>query len=320
LLTEPRRELKREILKLRKVTRLNLPNCYLLSDAVAEVVVTTDVGPRVVHYGLVGGENVLGECAEAVVSTEWGEFRPYGGHRLWTAPEASPRSYAPDNDRVAFEAEGEHAIRLVAPVEKRSGVQKEIRVALDGTGRATLRHRITNLNSWRVEMAAWVLTIMRGGGMAIIPQEPYGPHPQYLLPSRTLTLWPYTDMSDPRLQFGRKLILVKSDERAQSPQKIGVANKLGWSAYLSGELLFVKRFGYTEGASYPDSGCNNEVFTAASFIELESLSPLKYLEPGETIEHVERWQLFEGVKACEDEESLDVTLAPLIEQAMIVSM
>jgi hypothetical protein len=305
---------------LRKVTRLNLPNCYLLSDAVAEIVVTTDVGPRVIHYGLVGGDNVLGECAEAVVSTEWGEFRPYGGHRLWTAPEAKPRSYAPDNQSVAFEAEGEHTIRLRPPADERAGVQKEMQVALDGTGGITLRHRITNLNSWRVEMAAWALTIMRGGGVAIIPQEPYGPHPQYLLESRTLTLWPYTDMSDPRFSFGRKLILVKSDERLQSPQKIGVANKRGWVAYLLGETLFVKRFDYTEGASYPDSGCNTEVFTAASFIELESLSPLTYVEPDETIEHVERWQLFEGVKAEREDESLEAAIAPLIEQAMIFSM
>jgi hypothetical protein len=295
---------------LRKVTCLNLPNCYLLSDAVAEVIVTTDVGPRVVHYGLVGGENVLGECAEATVSTEWGEFRPYGGHRLWTAPEAMPRSYAPDNGRVAFEAEGEHSIRLVPPVEKRAGVQKEIKVALDGRGGVTLLHRITNLNSRRVEWAAWALTIMRGGGVAIIPQEPYGPHPQYLLPSRTLAIWPYTDMSDPRFSFGRELILVKSDDRSPSPQKIGVANKRGWAAYLSDELLFVKHFDYTEGASYPDSGCNSEVFTAASFIELESLSPLTYLEPGETIEHVERWQLFEGVKAYREDESLEATACP----------
>ena len=38
--------------------------------------------------------------------------------------------------------------------------------------------------------------------------------------------------------------------------------------------LFVKRFAYEEGASYPDLGCNNDVFTAGSFIELESLSKL----------------------------------------------
>lgn len=298
---------------MRKVSRLNLPNCYLVSDAVAEIIVTTDVGPRVVHYGFVGGENVLGECVGEKVLTEWGEFRPYGGHRLWTAPEAKPRSYIPDNDPVAFEAAGERAIRLLPPVERRTGVQKELALALDGAGGVTLRHSITNLNAWRVEMGAWALTIMRGGGVAIVPQEPYGPHPEYLLPSRSLVLWPYTDMSDARLEFGRRLILVKSDESALSPQKIGVTNKRGWAAYLSRETLFVKRFGYETGASYPDSGCNNEIFTAGSFIELESLSPLKYLEPGETIEHVERWQLFEGVKTGLGDESLYAVLASRIE-------
>ncbi|MDT4955474.1 MAG: hypothetical protein QOJ02_3612 [Acidobacteriota bacterium] len=298
---------------MRKVSCFNLPNCYLVSDGTAEIVVTTDVGPRVAHYGFVGGENMLGECAGEKVLTEWGEFRPYGGHRLWTAPEAKPRCYTPDNDPVAFEAAGEHAIRLRPPVERWTGVQKELELALDGAGGVTLRHRITNLNAWRVEMAAWALTIMRDGGVAIVPQEPYGPHPEYLLPSRALVLWPYTDMSDPRLKFGRRLILIKSDEREKSPQKIGITNKRGWAAYLLRETLFVKRFGYLEDASYPDSGCNNEIFTAGSFIELESLSPLKYLEPGETIEHIERWQLFKGVKASEEDESLYLALAPLIE-------
>jgi len=299
---------------MKKVTCLNLPNCYLLADERAELIVTTDVGPRILHYGLKGGENMLGECAGDETETALGVFRPYGGHRLWTAPEDKPRSYAPDNDPVEFEFKGECAIRLIPPAEQWAGVQKEIEVELDGQGNATLRHRVTNLNAWSVEMAAWGLTVMRGGGFAIIPQEPFIPFPQQLLPSRALVLWSYTNMSDARLSFGRELILVRTDERAALPQKIGVTNKQGWAAYLLGETLFVKRFDYEDGASYPDDGCNNEVYTAGSFIELESLSPLKQLEPGETIEHTERWQLFENIKASAEDESLRATIAPLIEQ------
>jgi hypothetical protein len=306
--------LKRTEQELKRVEHLGLPNCYALTDGVAEVVVTTDVGPRVLGYALKGGENILGECAGERVETEWGVWRPYGGHRLWTAPEAKPRSYAPDNEPVSIEQLSEHAIRLKPPVEMRTGLQKEIMLALDGGGGVTLTHRITNLGAWRVELAAWALTIMRGGGTALIPQEPYGPHPECLLHARPLVVWPYTDMSDARLSFGRKLILVRSDASAAEPQKIGVGNKRGWAAYMRGASLFVKRFDYKEGAQYPDAGCNNEVFIASSFIELESLSPLAAVEPGGTIEHVERWRLFEGVEVGEGDEELYETIAPLAEQ------
>jgi hypothetical protein len=298
----------------RKIEYLGLPNCYALTDGVAEVIVTTDVGPRVLAYSLAGGENVLGECMDARVETEWGVWRPYGGHRLWSAPEAKPRSYAPDDAPVACEQLGAHAIRLTPPAEERAGIQKVLTLALDGAGGVTLTHRITNVGAWRIELAAWALTVMRSGGTALIPQEPYGAHPEHLLPARPLVVWPYTDMSDARLRFGRKLILIRSDARVTTPQKLGVGNKRGWAAYLTDQTLFVKRFGYEEGARYPDAGCNNEVFTAGSFIELESLSPLKALEPGGIIEHVERWRLFVGVEPGGGDEALYEMVAPLAER------
>ena len=44
-----------------KVSCLNLPNCLKLSNGQVEVVVTTDIGPRIIRYAFVGGENILGE-------------------------------------------------------------------------------------------------------------------------------------------------------------------------------------------------------------------------------------------------------------------
>lgn len=278
-----------------KVACLGLPNCYRLSNGDAEVVVTTDVGPRVVRYALAGAENVLGEAAGASVETPWGTFRPWGGHRLWTAPEAMPRSYAPDNDPLEFEFVDELTVRLAPAADARAGVQKELIVALDASGSGVMvRHRVWNRGAWPVRLAAWGLTIMRGGGEAVIPQEPFGPHPENLLPARSLVLWPYTDMSDARWTFGRRHLRLRSDPSAPWPQKIGAGNRRGWAGYHVGETLFVKRFGYEEGAEYPDAGCNTEVFTAGSFIEVESLSPLRLLGPGEAVEHDERWHLFDG--------------------------
>ena len=93
-----------------------------------------------------------------------------------------------------------------------------------------------------------------------------------------------------------------------APQKLGIANKQGWAAYHRGGTLFVKRFTYQEGATYPDYGSNNETYTAASFIEIESLGPISRLEPGMAVTHEERWSLHRDVSIGQSEESIDAAL------------
>jgi hypothetical protein len=299
--------------KVEKISYLGLPNCYRLSNGTVEAVVTSDVGPRIVRYGFVGAENILGEVPDATLKTELGDFKPWGGHRLWVAPEAKPRSYAPDNTPLVFEFEGERAIRLTAPVEAATGIEKEMRVALDADGSGlVVRHKITNRNLWPIEAAPWALTIMRGGGTAIVPQEPYISWDDYLLPARPLVLWHYTDLSDARWSIGKKFIRLTTDASANHPQKAGMLNKQGWAAYKHGATLFVKRFAYEEGATYPDYGCNCETYTAGDFIEVESLAPLRRLEPGASVEHVERWTLFRDVEAGAGEDELDAAIGRLV--------
>lgn len=299
--------------KIDTVACLGQPNCQRLSNGTVEVVVTTDVGPRVARYAFVGGENMLGETPGPGDQTELGVWKPYGGHRLWHAPEAKPRSYSPDNAPVPFEVVEGNAIRLRQPVEPGTGIEKEMTVTLDPDGtRVTIHHRLTNRGLWAAELAAWALTIMRGGGTAVVPQEPYGPHPQNLLPVRPIALWAYTDLSDPRFALGPRFLRVRSMEERRAPQKIGVGNKRGWAAYHQGRTLFVKRFGHRAGASYPDFGSNCEIYTAGSFIELESLGPLVRLAPGESTEHVEHWYLFGDVDLPADDEAAEAALAPLI--------
>lgn len=298
-----------------KVNYLGLPDCYKLSNGAVELIVTTNVGPRIIRYAFHNEENILGEVPDAVVETGLGEFKPLGGHRLWTAPEAKPRSYAPDNDPVAFEFERDHSIRLTQPIEEATGIEKELTITLDAEGTGVrVHHKITNRNIWAVETAPWALTIMRGGGEAIFPQEPFMAHSEYLLPARAMVLWHYTDLSDTRWTWGKKYIRLRTDERLTEPQKIGIANRQGWAAYHYRQTLFIKRAAYIEGENYPDEGCSFETFTAGSFIEVETLAPLKRLEPGEAAEHMERWFLFRNIDIGTTEENLTEALLPLLAQ------
>lgn len=298
-----------------KVSCLGLPNCYRLTNGAVEVTVATDVGPRVLGYRLAGGENVFGEVPEAVITTAFGDWKPWGGHRLWAAPEVNPRSYVPDNSPVEVEFVGESKVRLIGAVEPQTGLQKVMSVTLDSAGTGvTVRHRIVNRGQWAIELSLWALTILNceGGGEAIIPQEPYRSWGNYVLPARPLVLWHYTDLTDARLALGRKFVRMRTDEAAEDPVKIGALNKQGWAAYRRGPTLFVKRFPHEEGAIYPDYGSNVEAFTAGAFIELESLGPLRRLEPGATAQHVERWHLFPDFDAGATEDSLETALAQVL--------
>ncbi|HKS30251.1 MAG TPA: hypothetical protein VJS44_20670 [Pyrinomonadaceae bacterium] len=296
-----------------KVTYFGQVGCVRLSNGTVELVATVDVGPRIIRYGFPGGENILGELPGVSIDTPLGPWKPWGGHRLWTAPEANPRSYVPDNDPVEYEAEGERGLRLTQRVERETGIQKELFVTLEDEGtRVTIRHVITNRNLWAIEVAPWAITNMKAGGEAILPQEPYRSWDEYLLPARPFVLWHYTDLSDPRWTIGPRYLRLKSDERIASPQKAGVLNKQGWAAYHLRGTLFIKRFDYEEGASYPDYGSNAEVYTGGSTIEVETLSPIRRLEPGESALHTETWELFPNVNLGENEEEIEAAIGELI--------
>lgn len=298
-----------------RIPYFNQPNCYKLSNGAVDVIVTSDIGPRIIAYRLTGGANMLAEMsASDKVETEFGVWHPWGGHRLWHAPEEKPRTYVPDDSPVRVKQEN-GAVRLTQDTEKQTGIQKEMLVALSpDTSEVTVTMTLTNHNLWAVDLAPWGLTIMRGGGTEVIPQEPFISHDEKLLPGRAMVLWNYTDLTDPRLHFGKKFIVLKVDEANKAENKLGFENKPGWAAYNVQGNLFVKRFGFQPSATYPDQGCNFETYTAGSFIEMESLGPMVKLQPGQSVTHVERWYLFKDVKLPSDEAGIEATLTPLLKQ------
>ena len=284
---------------IREIEYLNIPNCIEISNGVAKVVVPAAFGPRVLFYGLDGGENVFGWHPEAAVNTELGTWKPYGGHRLWMAPENMPLSYTPDNEPIEHEVASQFSVTLTGLTDSNTKLQKVMTVTLEQTGSGvTVDHRIKNSSSEPMELSAWALTIMRPGGVVVIPNEPFRSYgPGNLLPVRSIAQWSYTDLADPRWSLGKDAIRLRVDENIHSQQKIGVLNKQGWVAYELGDLVFTKHSSYIEGVIYPDLNSNFEVYTDGGFVEIESLSPLKTIEAGGRIKHRESWGLKEVPKA-----------------------
>ena len=302
-------------MQIEKVHYRGWPNCYRLANDRVDLILTADVGPRIIRYGFVGQANEFKEFESEVGKTGGDEWRSYGGHRLWHAPEAIPRSYALDNSPLQV-SELKGGLHAIQPVEALTGIQKEMEIYLDEqSSHVSVVHRLRNSGLWGVELAVWCLSVMDTGGAAIIPLPPRGPHPENLLPTSSLVLWAYTDLSDPRLVCGRQYVLLRQDAGNSTPQKIGASVPDGWVAYARNGHLFVKKFDYEADAIYPDMGCCFESWTNHEFIELETLSPLAWLEPGDQIEYQEDWYLFENVPVPENDEDVAATVLPLVEQA-----
>ena len=301
----------------RDVTCEGSTHAIRVANADVELALSTDFGPRVLHYAPRGGENVFGFVSpreQAKPTSFGGPWHIYGGHRLWHAPEDPVLSYVPDNDPVEVRIDGATLI-VARSVEPGTSLVKELKVTLDGAGsRVVVEHRIGNAGNRTVRLAPWALSVMARGGVAIVPNAPFVPFPDALLPSSRLVLWPYTALGDPRFTFGRRYMRIAQDPLAAAAQKIGVFEPHhGWVAYAVGARVFVKRYAPpTTDSKLVDFGCNVEVFTNGAFLELETLGEEKVLGPGESAIHAEHWYLFDDVVLPAGDEEAHRVLEPLL--------
>lgn len=292
-------------------------NARRLSNGTVELIVLIDVGPRIVHYGFCGGANILHEVDREAGLTGGRDFRLYGGHRLWVWPEVA-RTYFPDNRPVEVTRFGD-AVRFTSPVEDfvpGTFLQKQMEISLDPVGtRVCIEHTITNQGNEATELAVWCPTMMRAGGRAILPLPPrLAMDAEHYQPVGLLALWSFTDFSDPRWTLGTEYVQLHQQRKPDgrfAEQMSGTWNPAGWGAYYSDGMLFVKRAAPIRGARYPDSGCNFEIFTNPEFLEVESLSPIQTVKPGEGASHTETWALFGDVRSGNGDEWIRAVVAPL---------
>jgi len=260
-----------------------------LTDGVTEIDVTTDFGPRVIRYGFVGGQNLMLTIPGELETSAEPEFKCRGGHRLWVAPEMMPATYYPDNVPVMVER-WDGGLMATAPVES-VGLQKQMTIEMLGEGRVRLTHTLWNRGPWPMELSIWALTMMAPGGVGITGFPPRGTHPEVLAPTNPLIMWAFSDFKDERLNITKKYLTLRQEPENARPNKFGLWSRDTWGAYLLGGDLFVKRTQAEAGARYPDFGASFEMWVNGETLELETLSPLRVLAPGDSAMHCEEWSL-----------------------------
>lgn len=245
---------------------------------------------RIVHLSYDGGPNLLAETPDTGWDTPWGRFTLLGGHRLWRAPQRLPGTDAPESAVTVTETDG--GFRLAGPPEPH-GETKTVEVTLDADApRVTVRHELARdprSAAGSEPWAAWGVTQLRLGGVAVVPLADQQFDGGTTEPNRNLVLWPYTRLDDPRLVLRDDCLLLHG---TPSPAvKVGTVSPLGRVGYLLDGVLLRKSFAADWYAAHTDAGCNVQVYGDEGCLELETLGPAVTLAPGDATVHVEEWDL-----------------------------
>lgn len=276
--------------------------CLSLTNGIIQAIVTIEVGPRIISFSRCDTpdtSNIFFEDIERkhvskgkVFDQLYGEgscFYAYGGHRLWLSPEDYSSTYYPDNRPVVYSIT-EEGVTFTPSQEKRA-IQTSFSVMMgDNSYDMMVIHTGKNVSKDMQMASLWALTMLRPEGTALIPQNPRKDG-NLLQPNRQVSLWSYTDLRDNRLMLGNRFLALRQDPVQTHQMKIGTDCHSGWCLYQSGDLIFVKRYLHNVNAIYPDGGVSFEGFVSGDYLELETLSPLYRIAPGDSVRHVENLSL-----------------------------
>src|SRR5215212_5348070 len=97
-------------------------NKQVLENAFLQIEYLTN-SLRIVGLIPAGKANMLADLGDLPpISTKYGDFYFHGGHRLWHAPEAMPRTYIPDGDLTITELPD--GVLLEAQAEPGTAIRK----------------------------------------------------------------------------------------------------------------------------------------------------------------------------------------------------
>ncbi len=244
-------------------------------------------GQRIARLFRAGDDrNLLAETPEFGWDTANGWFAVRGGHRLWHAPQ-SDQTAVPEQQALEIWQQGLSLCLFQRP-DPWNRLAKQMDIALDGDHPAlTIVHTITNESSTRLELAPWAVTQLPLGGRAALPLSSTRSSNE---PGSALAFWPYVRLPDPRLQMDGEGISFQAEPHS-TEFKLGYFNTEGWVCYEREGVRLTKRFEPLPGRPHADAACNVEIYCNNSFFELETLGPLVTLQPGQSVHHIETWEV-----------------------------
>lgn len=282
-----------------------------LFNGLVTVTAVPEFGGRVMEYKLGDKDLLWANLAEVQASRTLAarpggerEWRNWGGYKVWPAPQErwggppDPPGSSLDGGRWVgrvTKPRGEVVeVELTSPPDASvTGLQitRRLRLFVNST-RLQVTETFKNVSARQIEWSIWDVTQVPG---ALSPGEKFSEQARIYFPLNPESRFAggyRTILDKPSSQWRVENGLLEVIYRRETG-KIGADSVGGWIAYVDGQSSFTyaKRFDVTPGGNYPDGGCTVEVYTSGElpYMEVEVLSPLHRLAPGESASFTQSW-------------------------------
>ena len=283
------------------ITKINYKGwegSYKLSNQEIELVVVPKIA-RIMSCSFKGEGNILWQDSNLegrVEDMNYKEWLNYGGYKLWNAPQSAwgwPPDPSLDRGPCKVETKGDHTIILTGMKSKNMGIRftREIRI-FEKSNKVQIKQIMENISDKDVEWGIWEVTQLLPKGRALLPL------------SSDKKYWDKDEASkheDWDIREEEEMIYFTHNS---AKGKVFVMTDKGWIAYELDGVVYIKTFKSILDKPYPEGESNIELFSDDNYIELEVVSPLIHLKPGEKYTFTENWHLFRVDKPSSTNEEL----------------
>ena len=263
--------------------------CVLLENKNVRVVLGQHCGGRVLEYSW-KGFNVITLCHNQngyMYHPDKKKIDPYGG-RLDIGPEMIiPKHPQLWLGKWDAKITGPRSARLISPKCESTGVRLVRDFKLDkNSSRLTCTQTIENISKEVKRYCHWSRTLLKPGGICIVPLTPDSRYPKKYIQYQGRTINYRPDNPDITIKNNFMEIM-----KPLKYPKLGIDTYAGWLAYSMPEnVMFVKRFkAYPERVYGEIAGFPLCVYYCKNFIELEPIGPLETIKPGKSVSYTENW-------------------------------
>lgn len=279
-----------------KITYRGFEDCYELSNNHVRLIVAVSSGGRVLsfekndHNVIYENQNLNGVSYEDFLKNN---FDPDGGRF-----DVGPEEITKDLHQLTWMGEWEtlnfvdNMLTIISPVDSVLGLQTIRSFELNPKcSHVTIKQTIINISNTNLAYSYWGRTLVKIGGKLILPKNnnsefPLGWGKYQWNPSAFIT----KDLSDNSFKSKGKYLIFEP----QFESKYGTDATNGWMAYHLSPSIFIKKWKVDEIDDFrTEYNLKNIVYTNMKFLEMEPVSPLIELSPGQTFSFVEYWWLFD---------------------------